>query len=141
MTDLTTLLGLGTADLDTVRTVLAAQDATPEPVSGYQSLTDVEVIDAPGGERIFVRDGEVQLVYVGTAALGDLTAEELEQVLGADEETLGSRQGRHAELHVVAGRGVAWSEEDGEVGFVELFPPTTTDDYRTRIYRQPRFVR
>lgn len=45
-------------------------------------------------------------------------------------------------MHVVAGKDVAWSEEGGEVSFVELFLPTTLAGNKKAIYRKPpKFIR
>jgi hypothetical protein len=45
-------------------------------------------------------------------------------------------------LHVWPERGVAFSEEDGAVDFLEVFGPTTLADYSERIYEDPgRFIR
>jgi hypothetical protein len=66
----------------------------------------------------------------------------LARIAGSDGETLRSRQGKSALMHVVADKGIAWSEDDGEVGFVELFPPTTLNGYQKTIYREPpKFIR
>jgi hypothetical protein len=50
---------------------------------------------------------------------------------------LRSRQGKRAMIELDAQRGVAFSRDDDEVGFVEMFPPTTVEDYRERIWFDP----
>lgn len=143
MTTLDELTRLPGASLDTVASITGADPDHRESVTGYQRLTNVDVIDTSGGARIFLRGQEVVLVYVGTDALPAGTDHQaLARVAGSDGETLRSRQGKRALMHVVADKGLAWSEDGGEVGFVELFPPTTLDGYRKEIYRKPpKFIR
>ena len=107
------------------------------PITGYGRLRGVEALTSrERAIQVVLRDDEVRLVYLGAAGLGELTAEDLEGRFGSGD-TLRSRQGRRAWLHVVAPEGVAWSEQDGQLGFVELFPPTTLESYRSDIYEEP----
>jgi hypothetical protein len=136
--DLDDLLRLPGLPLAEVVTLTGAEGAERERVKRYENLKKPDVIDAPGGIRIVVLGDEVALVYVGSVAVpAGLGSDELRDAVGSDGELLRSRQGKAATLHVVADRGVAWSEEQDEIGFIELFPPTTLHDYRTRIYREP----
>lgn len=138
MITLDQLLLLSGASLADAIDIAGAFGEQREHITGYQGLNDLEVIVAPGGERIHVRGNNVVLVYVGSTALPKaLTSDSLRTAVGSNGELLPSRQGKLAELHVVADRGVAWSEVDGELGFVELFPPTTLAAYRREIYLQP----
>ncbi|HET9059756.1 MAG TPA: hypothetical protein VFN61_07530 [Acidimicrobiales bacterium] len=113
-------------------------DARPKAISQYGSLRDVQAITSKErGLQFVIQDGKVRLVYLGTAALPPVVSNEsLTEAYGTGE-TLRSRQGRRAKLHVAADHGVAWSEQDGELGFVELFAPTTFDRYRDEIYKEP----
>jgi hypothetical protein len=140
---LETLLKLPGAPLDKVAALTGADPANREEVTHYQALHDLEVIPTPGKAWIYVRGDAVKVIYFGELALPrGLRSDTLRDALGSDGEELRSRQGKRATLHVVAERGVAWSEEDGNVGFVEVFPPTTLDAYRTEIYgKSPRFLR
>ncbi len=138
MTTLQELTRLPGTSLDEVASSTGANTDQRESVTGYQRLEDVDVIDAPSGERIFVRGQDVVLIYVGEDSLPAGTDHlALVEAAGSDGVTLRSRQGKSALTHVVADRGLAWSEDGGEVGFVELFPPTTIDVYRKTIYREP----
>lgn len=138
MTSLDELGRLPGAPLDVVASATGADTHQRESVTGYQRLADLDVIDAPGGERIFLRGDDVVLIYVGEDWLPTGTDHQaLVRVAGSDGEELRSRQGKSALMHVVADKGLAWSEDGGEVGFVELFPPTTIDGYRKTIYREP----
>ena len=132
------LLTLPGASLDAAIAVTGADPGTRESVRGYESLKRVDAMEAPDGTTIYIRGDDVQLVYVGEDALpAGVSHDALVAVAGSEGERLRSRQGKKARMHVVADRGIAWSEERGEVGFVELFPPTTLADYQRTIYREP----
>lgn len=138
MTTLDELLALRGGDLDKVAGATGADPAARRAVTGYESLTGVEAIDAPEGLTVYVRGNDVALVYAGTDALGDgVTDDDLVKAVGSSGAELGSRQGKSANLHVVAEEGVAWSEDGGEVAFVEIFPATDLDTYKSTIYRDP----
>ncbi len=138
MITLEQLLTLSGATLAVATEVTGATGDQREHITGYQGLLDLDVIEAPAGERIHLRDNQVVLVYVGSTAVPDgLTSDTLRTAVGSNGEFLPSRQGKLAVLHVVADRGVAWSEVDGVIGYVELFPPTTFAAYRREIYLQP----
>ena len=132
------LLRLSGAALADAATALGADPDDREEVDGYEALTDLDVIAAPGGARIYLRGEDVVMIYVGRGALPDSTdADALEAAVGSAGKELRSRQGKRAHIHVVAKQGVAWSELDGTVGFLELFPPTTFKDYQATIYAEP----
>ncbi|WP_028051180.1 hypothetical protein [Cellulomonas sp. URHD0024] len=138
MKSLDELLDLRGADLTSVAAALDVDPGQREGITGYQGLEDVDAIDAPDGTRIIARGDALVLVYVGRAALpAGLTSAALVDAVGSAGKALRSRQGKQAQLHVVAKKGIAWSESDGEVGFVEIFPPTSFDDYTRDIYVEP----
>jgi hypothetical protein len=113
-------------------------EARREVVTGYEGLSDVAAIDAPDGSRLHVRGDALVLIYVGRAALpAGLDDADLVAAIGSTGERLRSRTGRRARMHVAAGEGIAWSEEAGEVGFIEIFPPTSFDAYTRDIYVDP----
>ncbi|WP_426593947.1 hypothetical protein ACPPVS_00410 [Cellulomonas sp. McL0617] len=132
------MLLLRGADLSTAASALHADADGREKVTGYQGLRDLDVIDGPDGSRLFVRGDTLALVYVGGAALpAGLDHADLVAAVGSDGDHLRSRQGKTARLHVVAEDGIAWSEENGQVAFVEIFPPTSFEDYTREIYVEP----
>jgi hypothetical protein len=133
--DVSSLQGLAGADLATVLEALGAEEVERAPVTGYEGLSDVELVEAPGGERIFVRGDEVKMIYLGEECLPpSITHDALIEALGADTVRLRSSQGKSARQHVVAEQGIAWSVEGDEVGFVEVFPPTDMETYRREVY-------
>jgi hypothetical protein len=50
-----------------------------------------------------------------------------------------SRAGKHSTMHVWPERGLAASvdEEDGRLEFVEVFEPTSLEEYLDGIYEEP----
>lgn len=138
MITLEVLLALPGAMFDDAVELVQADRTDRRQVTKYQGLTDLEAVSNDDGARIFLRRDEVSLVYVGRQALSDeIDHDALVEALGTEGRELRSRQGKAALLHVVADRGIAWSEEDGEIGFVELFPPSTFEEYEDEIYVEP----
>ena len=84
----------------------------------------------------FFRGDQLLMVYVGDDKfLAHLTAQGIREELGGDGDPLRSRAGKTARQHVYASRGFAYAEDHGTVVYVEVFPPTTRDDYLARIYQ------
>lgn len=137
---LATLIVLRDLDRDEVmrRFAMGPEHVAEDRV--YEGLRGVTHLHNPATSPAhFYADGpRVVLVYVADpAALGDATAATLTAALGGPGHVLRSRQCKHCVLHVYPERGVAFSAEDDEVGFVELFAPTTLADYRRTVYREP----
>ncbi len=120
-----------------------------DPESDYEGLEDVRELNNrtvfPGS--VYLRDGRVVLVYLPRSAVEGLDRATLEQELlaaGATSEPvrLRSRAGKKASMYVRAGDGVAYSADANRVHFIEVFAPSSLDDYRTGIYVEPgKFVR
>jgi hypothetical protein len=126
LADLTELLDASPAGGDALQT-----DA------GYGAMRGLEMLDTPDG-ILFFRDGELVVAHVPDPSL---SSDELARFTADDVPRLRSRAGKHASVHVRADEGLAVTEEDGRVRFVEVFPPTTFDDYRDRIHTPPpKFV-
>ncbi|MBK9371209.1 MAG: hypothetical protein IPN01_33760 [Deltaproteobacteria bacterium] len=53
------------------------------------------------------------------------------------EATLQSRAFGANSLHVNASAGIAWSATSDEVALLELFHPTTVEQYKARFYEEP----
>lgn len=143
MTNLDELLALRGQDLAAVCAATGADSSSRHSVGSFASLTDLEAIDAANGMTIYVRGDDIVLLYAGENVLpAGLTHEQVAAAVGSEGEDLSSRQGKSALLHVVAAEGVAWSEDGGEVGWVELFPASDFDTYKSTLYRDPgAFVR
>ena len=126
------LRGLSRAEL-----LERAPGAAVEEDVRYERLRPVARVRAtelwPG---YFYFDGDRQvMLYAGEPEGADPDA--LAARLGSGGHELRSRAGKRAVLHVWPERGVAFSEEGGGVDFLEVFEPTTLEDYEARIYADP----
>jgi hypothetical protein len=112
-------------------------DARVEEDVRYEGLRPVARVRAPElWPGFFYFDGERQaMLYAGDPE--GVAPEELAGELGPDGHELRSRAGKRAVLRVWPEQGVAFSEENGAVDFLEVFAPTTLEDYQARIYEDP----
>jgi hypothetical protein len=119
--------------------VLEAVGATAEAVEmgySYQSMGGLCVLESPKHRdtRFFFNGDAVVMVALAEPSID---ANELRQRMGDGVVELRSRQGKRSMIEVDAAIGLAFSSDDDDVGFVEVFPPTTADDYRARIWFEP----
>ena len=120
--------------LQRTRQQLEAQpDSEVETDVGYEAVEDVDCITTSEGAFFFDGDA-LRVAYVSGAAAAEATA--LLEELGPGEE-LRSRAHKRSVLHVWPDRGLAVSVREGKVDFVEVFPPTSLDGYRSEIYEEP----
>lgn len=106
-----------------------------DPESDYEGLEDV--LELTGGSvpgSVYLRDGRVVLVYVPRRAVEGTDPADLESQLSTEPARLRSRAGKTANLWVRPGEGVAYSADSSKVHFVEVFPPSTLEEYREQIY-------
>lgn len=142
MTSLTDLIKLRDSVATEAAAFLEVDLRARHPVSGYGSLHGLDALDAGPGIRLYLREDRVELIYVGRAGLPPGTDhQELVALAGSEGTTLPSRQGKLASVHVVAPGGMAWSELDGEIGWLELFQPRTLERYLEEIYARPPVFR
>lgn len=142
MTSLTQLLGLSGADLPTVLAVTGADLSARVHAFGYQGLADADIVEFDGG-RLALSGDEVLLVQVNAAYWfpEGLTNQDLVVAVGGPGQRLRGRGGKLAKLHVAAEHGVAWEEVQGEVRYLEFFPPSDVATYERTVYAEPpRFV-
>jgi hypothetical protein len=119
-----------------------APDASVDEDVRYEKLRPVARVRAPSvWPGYFYFDGDRQvMLYAGDPSEAD--PGELAGRLGPGGHELRSRAGKRAVLHVWPEQGVAFSEEGGGVDFLEVFEPTTLEDYEARIYEDPgEFIR
>jgi hypothetical protein len=112
----------------------------------YGSMHGLTALSAPviQAGTIYFRDGQFVLFYIEDLdeELAQLTPKFLQRYLGGEGEKLRSRAGKRSWQHVYPERGVAFSACDDEVEFLEIFPPTTLEEYRRTLYQEPpQFVR
>lgn len=104
---------------------------------GLQGLTQYyNPAKFPG--RVYVSSERVEMVYIPHgSALADTTVKELRSALTGKSKDLRSRAGKEFDHIVYATDGVAFSREDDELRFVEVFPPRPLQAYLDEIYRDP----
>ena len=129
--ELATLRDVSLADL---RARLGKADVQPDV--RYGQMDGLEMLHAPGAHPaiFFFRDGQLAVAHLPDP---DLAPAAVAELVGDDPPRLRSRAGKHAWALVRAEEGVAVTEDDGRIRFVEVFPPTTFEDYRDRIYAPP----
>jgi len=133
--DLDGWIALRDLSLDDIRSRVGVpgEEGRYEGLQGVRRLHNADV--HPGH---FYFDGERQvMLYVGRRALAGEDPAEWERALGGPGEELPSRAGKSSVMHVYPDRGVAFSSDGHAVELLEIFAPTTFDDYRARIYEDP----
>jgi hypothetical protein len=129
------LLGMRDAALADLR---ARPDADLMADVRYGQMTGLTRLHAPESSPaiFYFRDGRLAV-----ARLVHPDEREARELLGESAPELPSSAGKRASVRVRADRGIAVTEEDGHVVYVEVFPPTTFEDYRDRIHElPPKFV-
>jgi hypothetical protein len=125
---------------------LGLEEADLPSGANFGHMTGLAMLHSPAAHPgvFFFQDGRLAVLYVEdpSAHAPDLTREALEAAVGDDAPALPSRAGKRSEVRVAADRGLAVSTSGEGADFVEIFPPTSFEDYRDRIYRKPpKFVR
>jgi hypothetical protein len=124
---------------DEVRARFGIDDSGVDPDVAYESLRGVDCLYEPSSfpGHFFFRGDKLELIYVPRAALADTDLDALRAALGEPASTLSSRTGEDSSLLVYPEQGVAFATDGERVEIVEIFPPTTPDEYRSKIYKEP----
>jgi len=123
---------------------LPGTTAAPVGDDEYGQMTDLTSLEVsePFSGTLYFQDGVVTLVLVSERRLARTSPADLSGLYGEGAARLRSRAGKRAHLWVWADQGIACSVQDETVHFLEVFPPCSLDEYKTRIYREPpRFTR
>ena len=139
--DLEQLLALTAMDRAAALNAVGARAGDVEDGYSYQSMSGLSVLDLPKrfGARVFFDGDAVAIVSIPDPSIAP---DAIRALMGDDVVELRSRQGKRAMIELDAARGLAFSSDDDEVGFIEMFPPTTADDYRdAHLVRAPAFTR
>jgi hypothetical protein len=110
--------------------------------AAYERMKDVTEIYSPdqpelGSARFFFRNARLALVYLSDAT--GLSTSDLDEVKGDPAKpgtVLRSRAGKTSNLQVHAEQGIAISKGK-RIDFIEIFQPTTQQDYEQTIYVEP----
>ncbi|MCK6517383.1 hypothetical protein L6R46_20260 [Myxococcota bacterium] len=104
---------------------------------GHTSGLDLISVDSYCPAGFYLEGEKVVLIYVASDEdLAKLKPEEL-AALFPPEARLASREHSSYRHFVNASSGIAWSATSDEVGMVELFHPTTVEQYKARFYEEP----
>lgn len=116
---------------------LGASRDDVHPGVAYEGLKDVDRVHVEGAHpaHFYLRGDRVTMIYSGEPPVGDVAA--LQEALGGPGTELNSRAGKRAVLHAYPEQGIAFSVQDDEVDFVEVFPPMALERYEAEVYRDP----
>jgi hypothetical protein len=110
-----------------------------DPDVAYESLRGVDCLYEPSAfpGHFFFRGDKLVMIYIPRSVLADADPDELRRALGEPAATLSSRTGEDSSLLVYPDQGIAFATDGEHVEIVEVFPPTTLEGYRSRIYKEP----
>jgi hypothetical protein len=124
-----------------VRERFGIGDSALDADSNYGQLDGLTELYEPAAHpgRFHFADGRQVLLYIGSTAdeLADLKPDQVMGSLGGPGLELASRAGKSHTQHVYPEKGLAFSEGDDQVDFVEVFPPTSADAYLSDLYIDP----
>jgi len=112
----------------------AGDDAVARGVE-YGPRSGLDEAETATGRVVF--DGDrVAVVYLSGHALRPTKPDDLLAELGEGEELPGAASAGSV-LHVYPAEGLAFSHDGPKLEMAEAFPPTTLDEYRATLYRDP----
>ncbi len=109
--------------------------------TSYMKLTGLTRFrnwDAHPGQ-VYFRDGQFVLFYVEdqSGELQELSPNWLREYLGEPTAVLPSRAGKDHKQYVYPQKGLAFSANAAAVSFLEIFPPTSLEGYKSQFYWNP----
>lgn len=134
-TDVKTLLSLASLSRREVEEKL--QPVKVVDNVAYEKLKGLTRIGNPAVHPawFFLRGDQLVMVYIGNQTfLSQLKPDAVAKELGGPGKELPSRVAKSATQHVYADKGFAFSEEDGALAFVEIFPPMPHERYLETVY-------
>ncbi|WP_211236752.1 hypothetical protein [Sporocytophaga myxococcoides] len=105
-----------------------------------QGLSRVNKPDALPGYFYFDGNKLVMIYISDEERLGNMSFDKIKSDYGAGHR-LSSRAGKTSNLHAYPEKGFAVSATHGQIDFIEIFPSTTLDDYKSRIHKDVVFIR
>jgi hypothetical protein len=108
--------------------------------TGYEKLADLTEFYNPDTHpgHFYFRDGKFVMLYVGKSKeLEQLDPKALQDNMGEPSIRLRSRAGKRFNHYVYPEKGVAFSADHNGVRFLEIFPPTSLEAYKSEIYEEP----
>jgi hypothetical protein len=105
-----------------------------------KGLSRVHKEDVLPGYFYFEGDKLVMIYINDESRLGNISFKKITTDYG-NGHRLSSRAGKTSNLYVYPENGFAASVTHGQIDFIEIFPSTTLDDYKTRIHEEVVFIR
>lgn len=107
----------------------------------YLKLKDLTVIDKEGilpGSFYFSGENLTMIYIEDPNILSTLSVEEILETCG-EGEVLRSRAGKTSIMHVYPEQGFALSTSGKSLDFMEVFPPTSIENYKRKVYKEVLF--
>ncbi|NOY27686.1 MAG: hypothetical protein GXP62_17615 [Oligoflexia bacterium] len=113
------------------------EDAVQHGLS-YGPSAGLDMVTAPtvSPARFYLTGDQLVMIQVSGPALEDVDPDALLQRF-PPQIAVSSRAGKTFEHQVCASQGIAWSDDGERVAFVEIFPPTSVEDWKRRFYAEP----
>jgi hypothetical protein len=108
--------------------------------TGYEKLSELTEFYNPDTHpgHFYFRNEKFVMLYVGKSKeLEQLDSKVLQDNLGGSGIRLRSRAGKRFNHYVYPEKGVAFSADQNGVRFLEIFPPTSLEAYKSEIYEEP----
>jgi len=105
-----------------------------------QGVTRIYRPDTLPGYFYFDGDKLVMIYINDEKRLGNISFNKITSDYGQGHR-LSSRAGKTSNLYVYPEKGFAVSVTHGQIDFIELFPSTTLDDYKSRIHKEIVFYK
>lgn len=138
--DLDSFIAFRNLSMDEIRIRLSISEENIESNVSYEKLTQLTKYNS--NEHIghfYFREGKLVILYIGkNEKLEQLDPKTLQEKLGEQGIRLRSRAGKKFNHYVYPAKGVAFSADSHSVRFIEIFPPTSLEEYKAKIYDEPQ---
>lgn len=131
------------SDLEHVSSSMPDASVETDEGRSYEGLKDCLWMHAEGGDKAhyYFQDDALAMVYFNpaTKVVTGISPDDFFTSFGEQEagDVLRSRAGKLANHYVFPEHGLAFSEEDEEVIFIEVFAPCSRASYLKEIYLEP----
>lgn len=117
---------------------LSLKDGDIQNGFSYGNLQDLSTIVLSDNlpSTLYFKDGEFVLLYV-SGGQTTYTVASLHKQYPKTEVITPSRAGKRFSHYVVPDKGIAWSDDGEELAFIEIFPSTTIQGWKEKLYKHP----
>jgi hypothetical protein len=110
----------------------------------YEKITGVDRVQLGDGQYFYFKGEELKLIYLSAGKVASKLWEEFKNSAGTgtSKTVVRSRAGKTSNQIVFSEQGITASVQGNDVDFIEIYTPQSLEDYRARIYREPKpFIR